>query len=144
MQKRIIVLLAGFICLAAIFAGCTGTGSGPAASTGGTGTQVNLQPSPTDVVPSQNSVAVTIAPKEYDGSITTSFDGGIGQVHVKKIEVIVYCPNGEVKTGTISPEKGEFVKIQGTKQADRVVVYVTFDNGSRLKTNDVMSVYRTR
>lgn len=75
-------------------------------------------------------VTVTVKEEEYTGMIPVEFDGGMGQVHVKKIEVTLYRADGQTKTATISPNKGESVDLEGTKQADRVVVYITFDNGT--------------
>ena len=143
MQKKIIFLMALIVCLAAAFAGCTGSSASAAPGTTAN-PEDNLRTSPTDAVPSQNQVTVTVGEKDYAGKIPVTFDGGMGQVHVKKIEVMVYCADGQVRTATIGANKGDSQDIQGTKQADRVVVYVTFDNGTRLKTNDVMSPYRTR
>ena len=37
-----------------------------------------------------------------------------------------------------------FRATEGTKQTDRVVVYITFDNGDYKKTNDELRSYRTR
>lgn len=51
---------------------------------------------------------------------------------------------GQTKTASLNPNKGDTVDIDGTKQTDRVVVYMSFDNGDRKKTNDVLSPYRTR
>jgi len=150
MQFRSFCTLVLLICTAVILAGCTGTpaspGSGPSPAGGGDAGQAqnNLVTSPTDVVPSQNMVTVTVKEKEYTGMIPVEFDGGMGQVHVKKIEVTLYRADGQTKTATISPNMGESVDLEGTKQTDRVVVYITFDNGTRLKTNDVLSPYRTR
>lgn len=135
------------LCIAAAFAGCTGSSGsagGSAASGSGAPAQNNLVPSPTDVIPSQNTVAVTVGEKDYLGKIPVSFDGGTGQIHVKAIDVTVYCADGQTKIATVGNKKGDMAEIQGTKQADRVVVYITFDNGTRLKTNDVMSPYRSR
>jgi hypothetical protein len=82
--------------------------------------------------------------KDYAAKIPIEFDGGMGQIHVKKIDVTVYLANGGMKTGTIPPNKGASIEIEGTKQTDRVVVYITFDNGDYKKTNDVLSPYRSR
>lgn len=152
MQIRSFCALVFLVCIAVVLAGCTGapgaSGTSPATASGGTGSsgqaQNNLVTSPTDAVPSQNVVTVTVKEKEYSGMIPVEFDGGMGQVHVKKIEVTLYRADGQTKTATISPNKGESVNMEGTKQTDRVVVYITFDNGTRLKTNDVLSPYRTR
>lgn len=156
MQFRSICALVFLICIAVVLAGCTGTtgsgtaGPGTAAPSGGTGastqaaTQNNLVTSETQALPSQNVVTVTVGEKDYLGKIPVTFDGGMGQIHVKTIDVTVYRADGQIKTATVGNKKGDMVEIDGTKQADRVVVYISFDNGDRMKTNDVMSPYRTR
>jgi hypothetical protein len=150
MQFRSICSLVLLICLAVIFAGCTASpapsASGSASTPGGSSSPIesNLVTSPTESLPSQNVVTVTVKEKEYSGMIPVEFDGGMGQVHVKQIDVTLYRADGQVKTASIAPKKGESVELEGTKQTDRVVVYISFDNGTRLKTNDVLSPYRTR
>ena len=149
MQLKPIGLLIFFICAGVMIAGCTGTNN-PAAPAG-TGTsgsapsvQDNLVPSPTDTVPSQNTISVIVKEKDYAGKIPVEFDGGMGQIHVKKIDVTVYRADGQTRTASIGNKKGDSAELEGTKQTDRVVVYVTFDNGDYKKTNDVLSPYRTR
>jgi hypothetical protein len=105
----------------------------------------NLITSPTDSIPPQNMVTVTVKEKDdITSKIPVEFDGGMGQIHVTKIDVTIYRSDGQVQSATIRPNKGESVDMAGTRLADRIVVYVTFDNGTRLKTNDVVVEYRTR
>jgi hypothetical protein len=153
MQFRSFCALVILVCTAVILAGCTGTpgssgpaGTGPTADGAGTSGQAqnNLVTSPTDALPSQNMVTVDVGEKDYLGVIPITFQGGMGQIHVKTIEATVYRADGQTRTEPIGIKKGDMVEIQGTKQTDRVVVYMTFDNGDRKKTNDVMSAYRTR
>jgi hypothetical protein len=89
-------------------------------------------------------VTVSVGEKDYAGKIPVEFNGGTGQIHVKKIDVTLYRADGEVKTATIPPNKGDSVELEGTRQTDRVVVYITFDNGDYKKTNDELRSYRTR
>jgi len=93
---------------------------------------------------SSNAITVTVKEKDYLGKIPVVFDGGTGQIHVTKIDVTLYRSDGQVQTATVGTDKEDTVELDGTKQTDRVVVYVSFDNGQRLKTNDVLSAYRTR
>jgi hypothetical protein len=151
MQFRSISSLVILVSLAVIFAGCTGSagssgtpGAGSASDGNSASTPTNLVVSPTEALPGQNVVAVTVGEKDYLGNIPVTFDGGMGQVHVKKIDVTVYRADGQTKTDSINPNKGEMKEFEGTKQTDRVVVYISFDNGDRKKTNDVLSPYRTR
>jgi hypothetical protein len=151
MQYKITVTVILLLCAVIAFTGCTlpsGPGSAGTATGGpspGAGSAANnLVPSTTDVVPDQNAITVTVKEKDYLGKIPVVFDGGMGQIHVRKIEATLYRSDGQVQTSTIGINKEDSIELDGTKQDDRVVVYVTFDNGQRLKTNDVISPYRTR
>ncbi len=146
-------ILTVLVCIAAVLAGCTTTNGTPAATAtqaattaGSTATAAsdNLVPSPTDALPSQNMVTVSVGEKDYAGMIPVEFSGGTGQIHVKKIDVTLYRADGEVTTASIPPNKGDRVELEGTRQTDRVVVYITFDNGDYKKTNDETRSYRTR
>lgn len=157
MKTRSYCVLVFLICTAVLLAGCTGSPATPATANPATASPAagpaspatsasdNLVPSPTDTLPDQNKVSVSVKEKDhYTVKIPVEFDGGMGQIHVKKIDVTVYRADGEVKTASLMPNKGDSVEIEGTKQTDRVVVYITFDNGDYKKTNDELSPYRTR
>jgi hypothetical protein len=149
MQGRYTVFFVLLLCTAVLIAGCTGTtgpapatGSGPAgvASSGNT-----LVPSPTDVVPENNQVSVTVKEKEYNGKIAVVFDGGKGQNLVSSIDVTLYRSDGTTETAKIGKNKGDQVEFVGTKDPnnpDRVVVYVSQMNGQTYKVTDVISEYR--
>jgi len=155
MQNRTILFVIFLVCATLVIAGCTtpqGVPGIPAApttgsETGSTGTPAstpNLVVSPTDAVPDFNMVLVDVSEKDYLGNIPVIFQGGMGQIHVKKIDVTLYRSDGQVRTYTIGTKKGDEAELEGTKQTDRVVVYVSMDNGDRYKINDVLSPYRTR
>ena len=153
MNNRIFLSLVLLICAALAFAGCTGTQTTtpavPATSTG-TGSTASSSPvgnlvvSPTDIIPDYNMVTVDVGEKDYLGKIPVIFQGGTGQIHVKKIDVTLYRSDGQVKTATIGIKKGDMAELEGTKQTDRVVVRVSMDNGQSFTINDVLSPYRTR
>jgi hypothetical protein len=149
--KRITAVLI-ILCTAIAFAGCSSTPSVPALSPGSvtsggnsgpTSSGGNLVPTPTDTVPDYDMVKVDVGEKDYLGVIPVIFQGGLGQIHVQKIEVFLYRDDGQQQSATIAANKGAEADLQGTRQTDRVVVYVTL-NGVRYKTNDVLSPYRTR
>jgi hypothetical protein len=150
MQYRIPLSLVFLICIALALAGCTGTQTSSAASptgtTGSSGSSAvgNLVVSPTDAVPDSSMVTVNVGEKDYLGNIPVIFQGGMGQIQVKKIDVTLYRSDGQVMSYTIGTKKGDEADLEGTKQTDRVVVYVTMNSGQRYKTNDVLSQYRTR
>ena len=152
MHSKITFSMVSLLCVAIAIAGCTGTqntsagpAAGPGAGPAGTPASVmNMVPSPTDAVPDYNMVKADVGEKDYLGKIPVIFQGGTGQIHVKRIDVTVYRADGQVKTATIGTKKGDEVEIEGTKQTDRVVVTVSMDNGQSYKINDVLSPYRTR
>ena len=125
-------------------AGGTQSPSGDNGGSSGVSAAGNLVTSPTDVIPDYNMVTVDVGEKDYLGSIPVIFQGGKGQIHVTKIDVTLYRADGTTTSGTIGTKKGDELNLQGTKQTDRVVVWISFDNGQRMKTNDVTSAYRTR
>lgn len=146
-------ILAVFVCIAAVLAGCTGTSGTPSS----TGTQApaadssstaapadNLAPSPTDSMPDNNYVSVTVKEKEYDATILVVFDGGRGQYLTTSATATIYRADGQVFTEKLGINKGDFVKFQGTKQTDRVVAFVSQANGVTYKVADTLSPYRTR
>lgn len=155
MQYRVTLFVIFIICAAIAIAGCTGTSNAPVApatapagsESSSTGTQVStgsLVVTTTDPVPEYNLVMADVGEKDYLGNIPVIFQGGMGLIHVKKIDVTLYRADGQVKTVTMGIKKGDQVELEGTKQTDRVVVYVSMDNGDRYKINDVLSPYRTR
>jgi hypothetical protein len=150
MQYRVTFSIIILICAALAIAGCTGTQNPSVAPAAGSGTGSagsstgNMVVSPTDAMPDYNFVKADVGEKDYLGNIPVIFQGGMGQIHVKKIDVTLYRSDGQVKTATIGINKGDQVELEGTKQTDRVVVRVSMDNGQSYTINDVMSPYRTR
>jgi ABC-type glycerol-3-phosphate transport system substrate-binding protein len=155
MQKTISFLAILLLCAAIGIAGCTGPTSTPAQQPAATGApaatqapsapaQNNLVTSPTDVVPDNNYVSVIVQEKEYTAKIPVVFDGGKGQYLVKSAEVWLYRSDGQFMKENLGIKKGDTVYMEGTKQTDRVVVYVSEMNGQTYKVADVLSEYRTR
>ena len=150
MQYRVTISIIILICATLAIAGCTGTQNPSAAPAAGSGTGSsgsstgNMVVSPTDTIPDYNFVKADVGEKDYLGNIPVIFQGGMGQIHVKKIDVTLYRSDGQVKTATIGINKGDQVELEGTRQTDRVVVRVSMDNGQSYTINDVMSPYRTR
>lgn len=151
MQHTIPFLAILLLCAAIGAAGCTGTPGTPAqpatttaATQAPAPAQNNLITSPTDVVPDNNAVSVIVQEKVYDATIPVVFDGGKGQYLVKSADVTLYRSDGQVRTAKLGIKKGDTVILEGTKQTDRVVVYVTEVNGQTYKVADVLSEYRTR
>jgi hypothetical protein len=155
MQPRIIfpVLLLGLLIA---LAGCTGTQGTPPGPAGTSGTPAgqagsSLVPGPTDVMPEPIAVTVDVGEKDYLGKIPVTFQGGKGQINVKKIDVQLTRVDGSVQKETVGTNKGDGVDLQGTRGsgserglADRVQVWVTMNSGQTFKTADVLREYRSR
>jgi glucose/arabinose dehydrogenase len=151
MQQKIAIFAILLLSVAIAVAGCTGTPAQPAATTAPTVAQTtaapppdNLVVSPTDVVPDNNQISVIVQEKEYNAMIPVVFDGGKGQYLVKSAQVTLYRSDGQVITVPLGIKKGDLVNLEGTRQTDRVVVYVSEVNGETYKVTDVLSEYRTR
>ncbi|MGA2121913.1 MAG: hypothetical protein ABSG49_07705 [Methanoregula sp.] len=150
MQYKITVPVIILLCIVIVFAGCTGTqsSSGTATSVSSSGSASagdNLITSPTDSIPDNNAVSVTVQEKEYDGKIHVAFDGGKGQSLVSSIDVTLYRSDGQIMTTKIGTNKGDEVILEGTKnpdKPDRVVVYVSEMNGQTYKVDDALRPYR--
>ncbi|MGB7787136.1 hypothetical protein [Methanoregula sp.] len=149
MHYKITISVIVLLFAAIVLAGCTGTPGSSGTGTSTTGSyagspsaESNLVTSPTDAMPDNNAVSVTVQQKVYDGTIPVVFDGGKGQILVKSIDVTLYTSDGRVITTTIGTNKDDSVTLQGTKQTDRVVVTVSEMNGQTYKVADVLSPYR--
>ncbi len=156
-MKAIAFLVAAIlVCLAVACAGCTGSssagqsGSGSSSASSGSSSSA-LTTSPTDAMPENIAVTVTVGEKDYLGKIPVTFDGGQGQVNVKTITCTLTRADGTTQTMTLSSNKGDTISLDGTRgsgsltgQADRVQVSVTMNNGQTYKVADVLREYRTR
>ena len=147
------VIMIVLLCSALAMAGCTGTPASPAATTPSSGTpagsgttpapsSVILTIVPTDIVPSYNQVTIDVGVKDYLGNIEVIYQGGMGQIHVKKISAKITRADGKTQTVLLENKKGFTVELEGTKQTDRVEIWVDMDNGQTYKTTDVLREYR--
>ena len=147
------VIMIVLLCSALAIAGCTGTPASPAATTPASGTPAGSGTSPassgallttvqTDIVPGTNQVTVDVGVKDYLGNIEVIYQGGMGQIHVKKISAKITRADGQTQTKPLENKKGSTIELEGTKQTDRVEVWVSMDNGETYKINDVLRDYR--
>jgi len=147
------VIMIVLLCSALAIAGCTGTPASPAATTPASGTPAGSGTSPassgallttvqTDIVPGTNQVTVDVGVKDYLGNIEVIYQGGMGQIHVKKISAKITRADGQTQTKLLENKKGSTIELEGTKQTDRVEVWVDMDNGQTYKINDVLRDYR--
>jgi hypothetical protein len=136
-MKAIMVI---FILIGA-FVLCAGCNSLP----GQQSTPKTFTTSPTDTVPPESGISVSVAEKDpIYRTVDVTFDGGKGQVQVKEIEVLFTGGDGTSGTKMLNPVKGETVTFQGSKETDKIVVYVTYFNGERYKIIDKLVETRTR
>jgi hypothetical protein len=147
------VIMIVLLCSALAIAGCTGTPASPASPTPASGTPFGagttpassgaiLTTVPTDIVPGTNQVTVDVGVKDYLGNIEVIYQGGMGQIHVKKISAKITRADGQTQTKPLENKKGSTIELEGTKQTDRVEVWVSMDNGETYKINDVLREYR--
>jgi len=146
------VIMIVLLCSALAIAGCS-TPASPAAPTPASGTPAGsgttpassgaiLTTVPTDIVPRTNQVTVDVGVKDYLGNIEVIYQGGMGQIHVKKISAKITRADGQTQTKPLENKKGSTIELEGTKQTDRVEVWVSMDNGETYKINDVLREYR--
>ena len=158
MKASAIILLIVLVCCAVALCGCTSSQPSSSASTSGTsGTSGTTTPTsaltttPTDVMPADIAVTVTVGEKDYLGNIPVTFNGGDGQVNVNSIKVVVTRVDGTTDTESLGSNAGDIVNLAGTRgngtyagESDRVEVYVTMNNGQTYKIDDVLRQYRSR
>jgi hypothetical protein len=102
-------------------------------------------PGPIMTLPPGQSVAIQVNEKDTSfATISVIFSGGEGQVATKDILVRVTRPDGEVMIGHLRPVKGDELILQGTKETDRIEVFVTMNTGVTYKVIDKLLPYRTR
>jgi len=153
MKSSTILGLIFLVCCAVALAGCTSSQSAtPASTSGGTAFPAStLTTTPTDVMPANIAVSISVGEKDYLGNIPVTFNGGAGQVNVNRIQVVLTREDGSTETQTLLPDTGTTVNLAGTRgsgslagQSDRVQVYVTMNNGVTYKVADVLREYRSR
>lgn len=153
MNPRIALLFVALLCIAIALAGCTGTPAQPAttatptspaeATTLKAGGGADLVPTENDPLDAARSVSVNIE-KDYLGMIRATFQGGPGLVHVRKIDVTVNRADGQVKTVPVGIEMEDSATIEGTKDTDRVRVFVTLSDGKTYKIYDELMAFKPR
>lgn len=147
------MLITGLLCVLLALAGCTGTQNSPVETqrTVPAGTQTapttlagpDLVVSPTDSIIEANKVNVNVE-KDYLGNVIVTFQGGNGLQQVNKIDVTLNRADGEVKMSDVGIRVGDTVTLEGTKNTDRVMVYVTMKDGKRYKIFDSLMPFRPR
>jgi len=137
----LLIVLIGF---ATVFlAGCTQSGSSSSST--------SLSPQPTDAMPANIAVSVTVGEKDYLGNIPVTFNGGPGQGNVQSLRVTLTRVDGSTETESLGSNKGDTVSLSGTRgtgsnagESDRVEVWVSMNNGQTYKIADTLRQYRSR
>jgi hypothetical protein len=158
MKCTIISFILIIFCAMIAFAGCTGTQISPGTTTtipapgaGTPATAGSLVTSPTDTMPDYAAVTVDVGEKDYLGVIPVIFQGGMGQVNVKQVNIKLTRTDGTTQTETLGLNKGDTKELTGTRgsgslsgQPDRVEVWVITNSGQTYKIVDKLVEYRTR
>ena len=147
------------LCMLLALAGCTGTqnsASTPAPTTSAVAapssvavpssvvtTGGDLVPSPTDSIIAANKVNVNVE-KDYLGNVIVTFQGGSGLQLVNKIDATLNRADGKVKTTDVGISVDDTATLEGTKNTDRVIVYVSMKDGKRYKIVDSLMPYKAR
>jgi hypothetical protein len=153
MQIKTIILITGLLCVLLAIAGCTGTQNTPVVTQGtvpavtqtasATVAGPDLEVSPTDSIIEAYKVNFNIE-KDHLGNIIVEFQGGSGLKQVNKIDVTLNRADGQVINNEVGITMGDTVTLEGTKNTDRVMVYVTMKDGKRYKIIDSLVPFKTR
>jgi hypothetical protein len=153
MQMKTIILITGLLCVLLAIAGCTGTQNAPVVTqvtvpavtqtASATLAGPDLAVSPTDSIIEAKKVNVNVE-KDYLGNVIVTFQGGNGLQQVNKIDVTLNRADGVVKTADVGIRVGDTVTLEGTKNTDRVIVYVTMKDGKRYKIVDSLMAFKPR
>jgi hypothetical protein len=152
MQRKTVLSGIVLIGILVIIAGCTGS-QNPAATPVPTASAAepaaavtagaDLVPSPTDSLLEANKVNINVE-KDYLGNVIVTFQGGSGLQQVNNIDVTLNRADGQIKTGEVGIRVDDSLTLEGTKNTDRVIVYVSMKDGKRYKVIDDLSAYRAR
>ncbi len=141
------VILAIFVCGLVLAAGCTQqeVPATPTPSPTPTAPPPDLSPKPTDTVPAEYSVLVTVSRNTYSFNplVRVEFRGGRGMALISSLDAEVIRENGTIGTARLQkPAIGEFMEILGTTGKDRVIVTATMMNGERYRIYDQVLEFR--
>jgi hypothetical protein len=152
MQNQHTFLIIALLCMLLALAGCTGTQNTPVAPQGTVpaGIQTaaasagpDLVVSPTDSIIEANKVNVNVE-KDHLANVIVTFQGGSGLQQVNKIDVTLNRADGQVKTADVGIRVDDSATLEGTKNTDRVIVYVTMKDGRRYKIVDTLVSFKAR
>jgi hypothetical protein len=109
-------------------------------------TTPDLNPRPTSVIPSLYTVSIQIQknPVATNPWISVVYEGSVGRALPSRVDTTVIRPDGitEQKSAR-NPPRGTQIIINGTPYADRVIVNVTYMDGSSFTVRDELIPLRT-
>lgn len=151
MQIKTIILITSLLCVLLAIAGCTGTSPVAPQATVTAVTQAvpatsptpDLVVSPTDSIIEGNNVIINVD-KDYLANVIVTFQGGNGLKQVNKIEVTLIRADGQEINKEVGTTIGSTATLEGTKNADRIMVYVTMKDGKKYKVVDTLIPFKPR
>jgi hypothetical protein len=142
-MKVIIALLVSCIAIMMI-AGCTSPVSPPVTPTTKATLEPtptpDLEPEPTSVVPPIYTVSIQVQknPISTNPWISVVFEGGSGLGYANVMEATVIRSDGIIEQkSAFKPSKGTQILFNGTTKTDRVIVNVSYVDGSTYTVTDV-------
>jgi hypothetical protein len=99
----------------------------------------DLQPKPTDVIPSTQQVAIQITKNTVaiDPWVSVLFAGGSGQSYITEINATIIRSDGITETKSASyPPMNTNIVLNGTTHTDRVIVDVSYTDGHTYTVKD--------
>ena len=141
------VFLAFFVCGLVLLAGCMQQEAPvmPTPSPTPTVMPPDLSPVPTDTVPPEYSVHVTVTRNTYSFNplVRVEFRGGRGMGLVSSLDAEIIRMDGTVGTARLEePAIGGYMELPGTTGRDRVIVTATMMNGERYRIFDQVLEFR--
>jgi len=146
---RLLIFLTFLLCI--LVAGCVQNSSPPPATPAPTVTgtpplptalptkSCSLVPGPTQMVPSYQSVSVSVDRNTItsEPTITVTFNGGKGNGMVQQMNVTVIRSDCVTEQAARNkPVMGESVTLMGTLKTDRVIVVMTMTSGDQYTVID--------
>jgi PBP1b-binding outer membrane lipoprotein LpoB len=133
-----------------LIAGCTAPASPPPIVPTTEPTTVptavpDLQPQPTSIVPPVYTVSIQVQKNVVSTNpwISVTFEGGSGLGYATLMEAMVIRSDGVIEEkSAYRPAKGTQILFSGTTRTDRVIVNVSYVDGSSYTVTDVLVPFR--
>jgi len=153
MKTSTVLVLIVLVCSAVILAGCTSSqnaspagSSGSSSSPSSTASSSTLTTGPTDVMPTNAAVTISVGQRNDQGKIQVTFNGGSGQINVNGATVTLTRADGSIETKSLGFEAGDQVTMDGTPRTpgdlrgvtDRIQASVSMNNGQTYNIVDVL------